>query len=80
MIWVLSEYERGQIYDLPEEDTSQLTKNNNNNNNNNNNYTKKKRKNLKLNTKIKQRVKLCSLLFPLTSVLNVTFPNNFPLQ
>ena len=24
-IWVLSEYERGQIYDLPEENTSQLT-------------------------------------------------------
>ena len=24
-IWVLSEYERGQIYDLPEESTSQLT-------------------------------------------------------
>ena len=24
-IWVLSKYERGQIYDLPEENTSQLT-------------------------------------------------------
>ena len=24
-IWVLSEYKRGQIYDLPEENTSQLT-------------------------------------------------------
>ena len=82
-IWVLSEYERGQIYDLPEENTSQLkiimimlllliiliiikiiT-------------LRRREKKFKLNTKIKQRVKLCCLLFPLTCVLNVTFPNNF---
>ena len=44
MIWVLSKYERGQMYDLPEEDTSQLTQNNNNNNDNKNNDNKRKEK------------------------------------